>query len=84
MPPGNGEKKAVSVRNKKTAVSCHAVTDSFFLQLILRRKTLVFPDFCPGQNGGVVPHNIGQKPGGKAAPTFMERRIRWEETKQKD
>jgi uncharacterized protein (DUF1778 family) len=22
------------------------------------------------QNGAVVPHNIGQKPGGKAAPTF--------------
>lgn len=43
------------------------------------------------KNGAAVPHRlslpaktIGQKPGGKAAPTFMKRRIRWGETKQKD
>ena len=52
-PPGNGEKKAVSSRGKKAAVSCHAVTasakQSFFFNEYCEGVPSFSRTFCPGQ-----------------------------------
>ena len=53
MPPGNEEKKAVSARDKKTAVSRHAVTasakQSFFFNEYCEGVLSFSRTFCPGQ-----------------------------------